>query len=523
MNAESFNYFRLLFKRWWLIVLAGIIAGSTSYYFRIQQPSTYRSQVLIFLGNIEEPNPNLQFFDVGGRLALTYAQLVRSFDILEPTIAQLGLDLSPSQLQSRIGTSVIKDTPILNLSVTYSDPEGAAEIANTLAENLINNSPSALSVDEEQQLLRVSDQISDLESLISTTSNEAVQVLEDLSRAREETDQEDVDVLTERYNRLVDQLVSSRATLAQISDTYIQLANRQNRLDVIEQARPNYNPTGINPIFAGVFGALSGVILSVAAVLFFEYIDPTIRTEYEVQSALDIDLLGTIKKNDIPRSLLISSKTHSNIAEKFRSIVINIVPENSNQSIIVTSTNARAGRTFIAANLSLTMANNGLKVLLVDTDLRKPTLHNIFNFTNDKGLTTLLSLYEEQPELLAREDALVDDLIQMDIVKVYGANSRLHFIASGSADTHWSLESESLNTISLYLDVLKNAHSYDVIIFDCAPSLNFADSYILATKTKSEIIFAVEAKVTDRFDAMKVVEQFKKLNCTILGAILNKA
>lgn len=516
MNADNLKYLNLLLRRAWLIILAAVLAGGVSYFFRAQQPDNYRAQARLFIGNVEEPSVE-DIRDINS-LALTFVQFSSSFDLLDLTIEDLGLEIDTTTFSTKVSAANVEDTPILLISAFDTNPELAAAIANTHAQNLIDTIPQ-LSPEEQDQLERLGNQRNELEEVISTTTTESIAILEQLNQARDAGDEEQVAALTDQYNRLTDQLVASQATYAQISEIYVGLANRIVRLEFLERARPPTSPTGISPIFAAIFGIAAGGILALAAVLFFDYINSTIRSEDEIAGA---DLLGRISRATTSRknALISHTKPDSRASEDFRSLLVNLIHRDEEQSFIVASAHDNEGRSFVAANLAVTMARNGIRVLLVDADLRNPNLHTFFDLQGSPGLYDLLKSYQDNPTTF--EHGSTATFEELNVVQHYDGLPNLGIITSGLDNTGSTLGLENMEGLRRYLQSVREEHAYQIVLFDTSASLNIADGYNLAMRTDAEIILVVEAKTTSRYDVRKVQEQFKRVGNTVRGVVLNK-
>ena len=184
-QSESQRYIAAVTRRWWLIVLAVILATGVSYYLSQQQPQSYTAQARLFIGNINDPNPNPGSLETGTRLAQTYAQLANRFDIMTAVIEELELSYSAEQLIDQVSTSVVRDTAILLVSTVDVDAQRAADIANSVARQLIVYSPTNLT---EDQLASIEQQRELLDNISRQLNDAQVQALALNDRIAAETD-----------------------------------------------------------------------------------------------------------------------------------------------------------------------------------------------------------------------------------------------------------------------------------------------------------------------------------------------
>lgn len=193
----------------------------------------------------------------------------------------------------------------------------------------------------------------------------------------------------------------------------------------------------------------------------------------------------------------------SPISEAYRTLRTNIsfaAVDEKLQVIMVTSAGQGEGKSTTSANLAVVQAESDKRVLLIDADLRKPTVHRIFHISNRWGLTSLLS---GQTTL---QDVITDTGV-----------TNLHVIPSGIIPPNPS-EMLASNKMKQLLEQLREA--YDVIIIDTPPSLAVTDAQIMATRSDG-VIMVVEAGSVKREMAMKAKANLEHVQARILGVVLN--
>lgn len=203
--------------------------------------------------------------------------------------------------------------------------------------------------------------------------------------------------------------------------------------------------------------------------------------------------------------LVVVSKPSSVVAEQFRTIRTNIqfsMVDNDLKTLVVTSAGPGSGKSIISANLAATFASEEKKVLLVDADLRKPTVHKTFRVRNNDGLTTLLT----------SRDTQISDIIYRT------SKEGLFILTSGAIPPN---PAELL--ASKKMDQLKNemAELFDLVIFDMPPVMAVTDSQIMASKVDGTIFVIPKGRVRKE-EALKSKEMLEMVNANILGAIMNR-
>lgn len=210
------------------------------------------------------------------------------------------------------------------------------------------------------------------------------------------------------------------------------------------------------------------------------------------------------KKNYINAVDLVSYKfPHLPITEQYRLIRTNILYSSVDKeikTIMVTSPDPSEGKSTTSANLAIVLAQQGKRVLLVDADLRKASIHYTFNVSNIDGLTSVLT----------KKISLLDG-----ISKTYVPN--LEILTSGPIPPNPSelLNSEAMERI---IDELNSR--YDYIVFDTPPVLAVTDSQILANKCDG-IVFVIYSGKTRKDRAVKAKQLLQKAKSQILGVVVN--
>ena len=200
--------------------------------------------------------------------------------------------------------------------------------------------------------------------------------------------------------------------------------------------------------------------------------------------------------------LIIDKKPKSMAAESFRTLRTNIQYASVDEEyrvISVTSSEPAEGKTTISCNLAFAFAQGEESVLLIDCDLRKPSIHKKLKLSNEKGLSELLSRKKEIS----------------DVMQKYSEN--LVVISSGKTPPNPSemLGSKAMGT---FLDEMKK--HFDYIIIDTPPIGAVTDSQVLSTKVDGTIL-VVKAGQTKKDVVMNSINAIKKVNGNIIGTVLN--
>lgn len=193
----------------------------------------------------------------------------------------------------------------------------------------------------------------------------------------------------------------------------------------------------------------------------------------------------------------------STIAEAYRTLRMNLQYSylgSNHKVIVVTSASPKEGKSTVAANMALALAQDDKKVILIDCDLRKPTIDKRFNISNETGLTELV---------IAKES---------EITFGYNYNENLTILTSGKIPPN-PTEILSSNYMLRFINSLRNI--FDYIILD-APSVELVtDAQILAAKFDGTIL-VVKAETTKKSSVHNAINILRRVNANIIGIVLNE-
>ncbi len=522
---ELIEYIRLFRKWWWLFIIAALLASGIAYLTRSRAPVIYQARVMLSVGGyIQSPNPNTSQINAGEQLAETYAVLAKTYDVMEAAIEAGDFSLTPEDLQETITTRVITGTSLLQLSVEHFDPVLVVELANEVAQQLMLNSPSNLTPEQQAQVDLANAEIELLAAQLQDLREER-QLVEQL--LTDPVDEFQELQLQERRRELFSQINQASSNLAGFSSTVAQLQSRSNSIDIMERARTALPANEIGVLSATLMGAMIGLTLAGGTVLLIEYFDDTLKTAETAAQTLKVPILGVIAKfgksrTDYNQQLIVYTDPSSPVAEAYRALRTNLVfaaERNKHKVYVITSPGPEEGKSVTTANLAVAMAAAGMRVLLIDADLRRPKQHHFFNLPNRLGLTTLLSAEplngEDLPEEALRLSNDCRQCIQDTVIP------RLKVITSGFIPSN---PTETLGTVIMqrWVERFRSSEQIDIVLFDSPPALVVSDSAVLAVATNAAVVLVLDAGKTHRKAALRAKEQFLQLELEVTGAVLNQ-
>lgn len=519
---ELVEYIRI-FRKWlWVLILAALLGGSLGYLVRSRQSATYQAAVLIEVGGfMRSPNPESSEIRAGVELAQTYVILAKTRSILEAAIEAEDFPLTMKELQEIIQARIITGTSLLQITATHTEPLLTADIANAVARQIILNSPTHLTAEQQQQVALIDNEIDSLSGQLRIARQRLDEIDSQLQFAEDATD---ITNLRAQRSVVVTEISETSATLAQFTSTITELQARVNSLDIVEEARIPEEPVGPGILSVAILGGVLGVSLTAGVVLVVEYLDDTIKTPEQVVEHTTLPVLGKISNyrqaGQRPSSQLVAHTDPTMfVAEEYRSLRTQLLfaTGDSNLHTIFTSASPGEGKSVTVANLAITLAAARYRVLLIDADLRRPSQHQLFVLSNKKGLTTLLS--REPQEMLVDPTRLIlekeyDGIIQKTEIE------GLRVVTSGPEPANPS-EALGSNYLRLWFDVFEKATDIDVILVDTPPVMTLSDASVIATTTGLPMVLVLRAGRTRRANATEAKAQLTQLGLKLRGVILN--
>jgi capsular exopolysaccharide synthesis family protein len=256
-----------------------------------------------------------------------------------------------------------------------------------------------------------------------------------------------------------------------------------------------------------LLGAAVGLLIMGGVAFLIEYLDDTLKTPDDVAHVMRTPVIGYLtvipdlkEVKDLP---YVGAHPRSPVAEAFRGLRTNLEfagVDKPLKTILITSTSPRDGKTTIAANLAVAMAQGNKRVVLLDGDLRRPAIHRMFGMANRSGLSDVFRGHLKLADALHR-----------------GTRDRLGVITSGSLPPNPTelLDSEKMTQILAAL-----RESADVVIID-SPPLLVADAPVLAAKVDG-VLLVVEPGKTHADAAQAVVEQLDWADARVVGVVFNR-
>jgi succinoglycan biosynthesis transport protein ExoP len=314
--------------------------------------------------------------------------------------------------------------------------------------------------------------------------------------------------------------------LGKVKEAGITSALRTGTARVVDSADTPVNPIAPNFLMASGLGLLGGLLLGSAFAVLKERIDSSVKSPGENATGLNVPEIGVIPlAGTEPRQvgqnkayglttsgrleLLTWEQRDSFVAESFRSTLHSLIGNHGSPQlhrvVAITSPNSMEGKTTVATNIAIAFAEAGVRVLLVDGDLRRPRLHDVFGVDRGPGLTDLLTATE-----------LTDELLKTTIRQTNVAG--VHLLTSGTQREMITalLYSERMNPL---LEKLRQ--TFHFVLIDTPPTLPVPDARVIGAKCDG-VVIVTAAGQTDRKEILLTGQRFAEDRTRVLGTILNK-
>jgi succinoglycan biosynthesis transport protein ExoP len=275
-------------------------------------------------------------------------------------------------------------------------------------------------------------------------------------------------------------------------------------VDEAEMPRGPSSPNKTNNLLLGLFG---GVVLGIGLAFFFEYIDSRIKQPEEIRAYLGLSFLGMVPAFVVKETVgppLLGNGMPPEFTEAFRGIRTNILfssADSGPKSILITSTGPGEGKSVVSANIAMTLAHAGQRVLLIDADMRRPKAHEFFGIPQEPGLSNVIVGESKASEAVKRT-----------------LTPNLWVLAAGKVPPN---PAELLGS-KRFRDFVKSlGEHFDWIILDSPPVMAVTDASVLAHGVTG-VIFVVASEMTSRGSAKAALEQLDSVKARYIGSILNR-
>jgi polysaccharide biosynthesis transport protein len=431
------RFLAVIARWWWLLLLGPLTCGLTTYVASRTLPPVYRSTATLLVNPVSTGGgASSSDAPLNQQLVNTYSQLASQPVVLQAAQQRLGNALDVTALASMTEAHPLQDTQLFEISAQGSDPGLARDVANAVAEALVD---------------RLNASLGGFTTPATSTSS---------------------------------------------------------ALHIAQPALLPTSPIGPQVALNTLAAALAGLLAVAIIIGLFEYLDDTVKTPEELAAAVALPTLGAVARlrhGQVAQPQTGLDWSRGPEAEAYRLVRTNLEFSGLEQpfsSVLVASANPGEGKSTTLSHLALVLSQSGKRVIAVDADLRRPSLHRLFDIPNQGGLTNLL--LSEMPR--------VSDYLQPSPIP------SLWVLTSGPLPPNPSelLASPRMQALIGLLEA-----QADIVLFDSPALLAVTDALVLATQVSGTLL-VVDSQRTRLAALTRAADLLQKSGTRLLGAVLNK-
>ncbi|RFA15164.1 hypothetical protein B7R21_03785 [Subtercola boreus] len=448
------GYVRILRGHWIAILICMALGAGSAAGWSLVQQRVYSADAsgIITTGVSQDLGSALVGDNYAKSRVKSYLNVAKSRAVATYAIEQLGLSISPEALVSKISVTNPTDTAVLQITAQGSTPEGARSLAETWIAGMVSQ-------------VKILENSGDAASIAPGTTPGGGSIV---------------------------------------------------NLQTLDSAVLPSTPIFPNTKLAIIIGVLAGLLIGIIYAFVRHTLDRRIRSVASVEKEFGLSVVGTVPfdRNFTDKNRLVEETSSTNyadrhtdddaVSEAMRELRTNLQfmdVDNPPRIIVVTSSLAGDGKSTITANLAITIAASGQRVVVVDGDLRRPTVATSFNLLPGVGLT----------------DVLVGRAEIHDVLQPWGDTGRLQVMGAGAIPPNPSELLGSKAMLTLLNELARDA----IVLVDAPPLIPVTDAAILTARTDGALIVASVGKTT--VDALgKSLQNIEKVKGRTLGVILNR-
>ncbi len=488
-------------RRWVLLtILPGLVLGALFYWNTNRQPRTYAATATLV---VQQAAPGTggpsAAIDVGGStmLAPTYASLINQPEVYNRANRRLarkwpGYKISPEG----ITTNQPAQTQLIQLTAADTNPQRAADTANILARAFVHR------IAQLEKRRFAPDEKSMVAQLTQAQAN-----VQQQANVIKNYQGDPGGLVTLRATLVTYQNAENQAFIG-LQQFRVQRDAALNGVSIAARAQLPVASTGPHPSRTGLLAAFVFTLIFAGGIFLYDYFDDTMRHPDEVEELVGAPILGTVELFDTRgqgKQLITANDPRSHLSEAYRLIRTNILFTNVDhppRTLVITSASPKEGKSTTSSNLARVFADGGYEVSLIDADLRRPSLHRIFQVESHEGLTTMLLMGGN----------LNGHGVQQT------AHPNLDLIVAGPIPPN---PADLLSSQRMHQVVAHASSRSRMTLIDAPPILPVTDAAILSTMADG-VVLVVDPGHAKRRDLRRARESIEGVGGKIIGVVINK-
>jgi Mrp family chromosome partitioning ATPase/capsular polysaccharide biosynthesis protein len=489
----------VLWRRKWIIALAVVIATVSAYMFAARQPSHYSTSGSMFYNKpIDVANPLSGYVDVAG------------------------LDRQMASINSLMASPTLRDLAAVELKRSYPGANAPYSVsAAQLMNGTVGTNVLIVTGDSTDPKLAAAGVNAFMAAFAEWNTEQFRKQIRDAIPV--------IQAQLDRFRTRADKLSPDYLTLKQrLQDTEILKDTASGGYQVLAAAPVPAVPYAPQPRRSAFLGFAVGLLAGIGAAFLVEQYDSRIRKSEDVSRILRLPVLGRIpriSRKTLDEGGLVALRHPSgNVADSFRRMRVDfehMARGRDVRSVVVTSALMGEGKSMTVANLAVTMAMAGKKVVVVDADLRRPRQHRLFDVPNEVGLSSVVVGRSRLHHSLQAVDIALPQTGEHDAdfddwARGTGAQSRLYVLCSGPLPPNPAEVVASPGFSSVIHALSREA---DMVIVDSPAMLSVADTAALASRVDG-LIFLVDSEKMRKPQLRTAADQLMRMPTAMLGVVL---
>jgi len=469
------DHLRIIAQSWGRILLIALGVAVLVFVASASRDDVYESGSFLSVSAGRSDLAGIATKDETVFLTDTYAELATTEPVIDAAAARSGLDISPSQANSRVSASASGDVGFITVNATGPRPRDASRLANAVGRSLIDEVDRLQEHTLEEDLRPLNRRIEELQAELSATLPGSPEA----------------DNLRARFDALLEVAVNRQT-------------EPRNRVETVSSASPASDPIAPRPRRDSLLGFVVALVLAAEGSVALHVLGDRFRratSTEEISRLTELPVLATVP-----------DASGADVVEAFRilrtSLMLIMQGQNGDRqlnTVAVVSSNAGAGKSFTSLHLAESLSTPFSRVILIDADLRRPVLHEWLEVEREPGISDLLER--------------TDSITPADAVRRVRGVARLRMIPSGKpvSDPASTLGGRSFARL---LDELDEAGS--VIVVDTPPVTVVADAIPVATQCELAV-FVVDVTTSRRRTVKNALVELRRAGVNLVGVVVNRA
>jgi capsular exopolysaccharide synthesis family protein len=483
---ERAQQLRILWNyKWWLLAFA-ITAALVTYLISNSRDPVYSASALAQIVSSRQAAGEQLSEDELLSLTNVYVELAKTDSVSRIAHRDPSVRGQEDEFDASVSVEPQQRVGVLSFKAETGDPDRSADWANAYADAFVEYTDRLQADQRARSLDRIQVRIDEIQN---------------------ELDQRGVGANDPSVAGLTAELEALQSSAA------AETAAPGDTVRVIEQAVPDANPVSPKPVRDALLAFLGALIIAAIAAYVREALVDRFSSPEEASSELGVAILGEIPKAsaDVP-VLEAFRRLRTAVVVALESASGGVTPDHG-RTVLVTGAEPGSGKSFVSSNLARALAAEGWKVMAIDGDLRRPTLHDQFEVPREPGLGDLLTGggLEQYPERVAFQVS--------SSATEPGGRGELRALTSGPYIED-SVERFASQRMADILERLKELN--DFVVIDSPPALAVVDPVVLA-RYSDGVIIVIDSRKTKRRDARRAVQTMRAIGTPVLGMVYNRS